>query len=214
VTETQVTPDLDSTNNLQTSTAAVAENVSETPILPDSSDFSAAAVADTEEVAGSGLAAAVRELSSSAQRFHERSEQREGVIDYLRSELEVLRRGERRGLLRPLLTDLCGLLNDLLWQASGLPADYDAEKAAELLRSYAESIQITLESNGVVTYVPDEGDAFDPRKHRKVKSQDSTDPAMNGRIARVQRDGYLDIEANSPITPAEVIVFTTTKGAQ
>jgi len=209
-----VTPDLDSTNNLQTSTAAVAENVSETPILPDSSDFSAAAVADTEEVAGSGLAAAVRELSSSAQRFHERSEQREGVIDYLRSELEVLRRGERRGLLRPLLTDLCGLRNDLLRQASGLPADYDAEKAAELLRSYAESIQITLESNGVVTYVPDEGDAFDPRKHRKVKSQDSTDPAMNGRIARVQRDGYLDIEANSPITPAEVIVFTTTKGAQ
>jgi len=214
VTETQVTPDLDSTNNLQTSTAAVAENVSETPILPDSSDFSAAAVDDTEEVAGSGLAAAVRELSSSAQRFHERSEQREGVIDYLRSELEVLRRGERRGLLRPLLTDLCGLRNDLLRQASGLPADYDAEKAAELLRSYAESIQITLESNGVVTYVPDEGDAFDPRKHRKVKSQDSTDPAMNGRIARVQRDGYLDIEANSPITPAEVIVFTTTKGAQ
>ena len=214
MTETQVTPDLDSTNNLQTSTAAVAENVSETPILPDSSDFSAAAVDDTEEVAGSGLAAAVRELSSSAQRFHERSEQREGVIDYLRSELEVLRRGERRGLLRPLLTDLCGLRNDLLRQASGLPADYDAEKAAELLRSYAESIQITLESNGVVTYVPDEGDAFDPRKHRKVKSQDSTDPAMNGRIARVQRDGYLDIEANSPITPAEVIVFTTTKGAQ
>ena len=214
MTETQVTPDLDSTNNPQTSTAAVAENVSETPILPDSSDFSAAAVADTEEVAGSGLAAAVRELSSSAQRFHERSEQREGVIDYLRSELEVLRRGERRGLLRPLLTDLCGLRNDLLRQASGLPADYDAEKAAELLRSYAESIQITLESNGVVTYVPDEGDAFDPRKHRKVKSQDSTDPAMNGRIARVQRDGYLDIEANSPITPAEVIVFTTTKGAQ
>ena len=33
---------------------------------------------------------------------------------------------------------------------------------------------------------------------------DSADPAQAGRIAQVLRDGYLDIEANSPIVPAEV----------
>lgn len=181
--------------------------------LPQDSPASAATVPeDTPQPSVAEVVAAVRELASSAERYHDRAQQREGVIDYLRSELDLLRRGERRGLLRPLLTDMCRLRNDLLRQARELPADYDAEKAAELLLSYAESIQLTLESNGVVTYAPGEGEAFDPRMHRRVRSEDTGDPALAGRIARVQRDGYLDIEANSPITPAEVTVFAATKG--
>jgi molecular chaperone GrpE len=217
-----VTPDLDSAEDLETAAASDAINNSEQPVIPKSSDSAESSAKNTPETPAddapqaqtTDLTAAVQELASSAERFHDRSEQREGVIDYLRSELEVLRRGERRGLLRPLLTDMCRLRNDLLRQAGRLPADYDAEKAAGLLESYAESIQLTLESNGVVTYVPDEGDSFDPRKHRKVKNEDSADPAMTGRIARAERDGYLDIEANSPITPAEVTVFTAMKEAQ
>src|SRR5260370_2823188 len=102
----------------------------------------APAVATPAGPADTGLAAAVRELASSAERYHDRAQQREGVIDYLRSELELLRRGERRGLLRPLLTDMCRLRNDLIRQACGLPADYDAQKPAELLLYYAESIPI------------------------------------------------------------------------
>jgi molecular chaperone GrpE len=229
-----VTPGLDSAEDLETAAASDVINNSEQSVIPKSSNSAESAAKGSAEGAAKGsaentpeapaddarqaqtaeLTAAVRELASSAERFHDRSEQREGVIDYLRSELEVLRRGERRGLLRPLLTDLCRLRNDLLRQAGRLPADYDAEKAAGLLESYAESIQLTLESNGVVTFVPDEGDSFDPRKHRKVRNEDSADPAMTGRIARVERDGYLDIEANSPITPAEVTVFTAMKEAQ
>ncbi len=157
---------------------------------------------------------ALRDLADSSQRYHARAEQREGVIDHLRSEVEVLRRGERRGLLRPLLTDVCRLRNDLLRQAADLPTDYDAAKAAELLLSYAESIQLTLESNGVITYAPDDGEPFDPRMHRRVAGQASADPAQTGRIAHVRHDGYLDIEANSPIAPAEVTVFAATKGEQ
>lgn len=159
------------------------------------------------------LAGAIGNLASSVERYHDRAEQREGVIDYLRTELDVLRRGERRGLLRPLLSDMCRLRNDLLRQAAGLPADYDAEKAAELLVSYAESIELALEDNGVVTYVPGEGDAFDPRMHRRVKGEETADPALSGRIAGVQREGYLDIEANAPIVPAEVTVFAVRKEA-
>jgi molecular chaperone GrpE len=221
-----VTPDLDSAEDLETIATPDAINNSEQFVIPKSSDPAEGSVEDAADSSAEAapvdpaqaqtmeLATAVRELAGSAERFHDRSEQREGVIDYLRSELEVLRRGERRGLLRPLLTDMCRLRNDLLRQAARLPADYDAEKAAGLLAAYAERIQLTLESNGVVTYVPDEGDSFDPRKHRKVKNEDSADPTMTGRIARVERDGYLDIEANTPITPAEVSVFTATKEAQ
>jgi molecular chaperone GrpE len=160
------------------------------------------------------IAAAVRDLAGSAQRYHARAEQREGVIDHLREEVDRLRRGERRGVLRPMLADLCRLRDDLLKQAATLPEDFTAAKAADLLRSYAETIELTLETNGVVTYAPDTGERFDPRLHRRVTGAPTADPAQAGQIAAVQRDGYLDIEANSPIATAEVSVFAVTKGEQ
>ena len=202
-------PELGSTDAPETE---VDTNDSQLP--QDSCASAATAPEDTAEPSVAEVAAAVRELASSAQRYHDRAEQREGIIDHLRSEVETLRRGERRGLLRPLLADMCRLRNDLLRQAADLPADYNAVKAAELLVSYAESILFTLESNGVLTYAPEDGDAFDPRMHRRVAGETPADPALAGRIARVRRDGYLDIEANSPIAPAEVTVFAVLKGEQ
>ncbi len=154
-----------------------------------------------------GIAASVRELADSAERYHARAEQRENVIDHLRAEVERLRRGERRGLLRPLLAEICRLRNDLLRQAGELPEDFGTDRAASLLRSYAESVELALENSGVVTFAPDSGDAFDPRMHRRVGGEPTGDPAFAGRIARVRRDGYLDVEANSPIAPAEVVVY-------
>jgi molecular chaperone GrpE len=156
----------------------------------------------------------VREIATASERYHARAQQREGVIDHLRDELELLRRGERRGLLRPVLADLCRLRDDLLKQAAALPSDFDAAKAADLLRSYAETIELTLENNGVVAFAPDSGDPFNARMHRKVNGETATDPALAGRIAGVRRDGYLDIESNSPIAPAEVTVYATTEGKQ
>jgi molecular chaperone GrpE (heat shock protein) len=157
---------------------------------------------------------ALRELVVLSERYHTRAEQREGVIDLLRSELDVLRRGERRGVLRPVLTDLCRLRDDLLNQADTLPADFDAARAAGLLRSYAETIELTLESNGVVGYSPDAGERFDPRLHRRAGGEPAADPALNGHIAGVRRAGYMDIEAKSPIAPAEVTVFAAAKATQ
>jgi molecular chaperone GrpE len=201
-----VAPELNSTDDLGT---AVLPPDGEPGGVPEAVD--APPAAETPEALMTQVSVAIRQFAESSERYHTRAEQREGVIDYLRSELGLLRRGERRGLLRPLLTDMCRLRNDLLKQAATLRVDFDAEKAAELLRSYAETIELTLQSNGVITYAPDSGDPFDPRMHRRVKGETAADPALTGRIAQVQRDGYLDIEANSPITPAEVSVFAATK---
>jgi molecular chaperone GrpE (heat shock protein) len=112
------------------------------------------------------------------------------------------------------LTDLCRLRGDLLSQSAALPADFDAAKSADLLGSYAETIALTLESNGVVPYAPDGGEQFDPRLHRRVAGEATHDPAQAGRVAGVRRDGYLDIEADRPIAPAEVTVFAAAKAPE
>jgi hypothetical protein len=154
-----------------------------------------------------GISEAVRELAVGSERYHARAEQRESVIDHLRDEVERLRRGERRGLLRPLLAQMCRLRNDLLRQAEDLPGDFDAERARLLLRSYADSVELALEDSGVVTFTPSEGDTFEPRMHRRVGSEPASDSAIAGRVASVKRSGYLDVDANSAIAPAEVVLF-------
>jgi molecular chaperone GrpE len=155
----------------------------------------------------------VERLAASSERYHARAQQREGVIDHLHSEVDLLRRGERRGLLRPLLVQTSRLRNDLLRQAEDLPHDFDAERARVLLRSYAESVELTLEDNGVVTFAPEAGDPFEPRLHRRVGGEPTSDPALVGRVARVRRSGYLDSEANMPIAPAEVVLFVPVSDA-
>jgi molecular chaperone GrpE len=149
----------------------------------------------------------VERLATSAEHYHARAEQREGVIDHLHSEVDMLRRGERRGLLRPLLVEMCRLRNDLLRQAEDLPGDFDADRARLLLRSYAESVELALEDSGVATFAPERGDPFQPRLHRRVGGEPADDSDVAGCVARVRRAGYLDIEANTPIVPAEVVLF-------
>ena len=65
--------------------------------------------------------------------------------------------------------------------------------------SFAESVELALESNGVVTYAPDEGDPFDPRRHRRLRERGKRRPGPGRADRRRARDGYLDIEADSPI---------------
>lgn len=197
--------------------AETAEPAGQAPATPDTVRGEPAAQADDElavepgqaspSVLLSEISAAVRQLTDSSERYHIRAQQREAVIDHQRDEVERLRRGERRGLLRPLLVETCRLRNDLLRQAGELPAGFDAERAALLLRSYAESVEITLENSGVRTFAPEPGDPFDPRMHRRVGGQPPDDPALAGRIAGVIRDGYLDVDSSSPLAPAEVVVF-------
>ena len=101
------------------------------PVAADQPDPTAALLVTISET--------LERVAASSERYHARAEQREGVIDHLHSEVDRLRRGERRGLLRPLLVEICRLRNDLLRQAEDLPDDFDAERARLLLRSYAES---------------------------------------------------------------------------
>ncbi|HTT54728.1 MAG TPA: hypothetical protein VMH35_25320 [Streptosporangiaceae bacterium] len=155
----------------------------------------------------SALCEQVAQLAEATERYHARAVHREGVIDHLHAEVETLRRGERRGLLRPLLVEMCRLRNDLLRQAEDLPADFDVNRARVLLRSYADSMELALEDSGVATFAPDQGDRFQPRMHRRVGGEPTGDPGLAGCVARVRRAGYLDTDTDTPIAPAEVVLF-------
>lgn len=200
-----VIPDWEAAGDQQTAVLQAAE-----PGEPDAAGAPEQASAAPGDLMAE-IATSVRDLAESAQRYHVRAEQREAVIDHLHAEVDRLRQGERRGLLRPLLVEICRMRNDLLRQAGELPGDFDRERAALLLRSYAESVEIALENSGVIAFAPDSGDAFDPRMHRRVGGEPTDEGARAGRIAAVRRDGYLDVEANSPIAPAEVVVFAAVR---
>jgi molecular chaperone GrpE (heat shock protein) len=152
--------------------------------------------------------ALLRELVVASGEYHVRAAQREHVIDLLHDDVERLRAGERRGLLRPLLVDLCRLRNDLLRQAETLPEDFTAEQARVLLRSYAQSMELTLGNGGVTPYAPEPGQPFDFRLHRRVGTVDTGDADLAGRVGRVRADGYTDTETDRPMAPAEVLLYT------
>ncbi|MFF3868952.1 nucleotide exchange factor GrpE [Micromonospora sp. NPDC001898] len=145
-------------------------------------------------------------LRAEVAREHHRAAAREQVIDRLHDENQRLRAGERLLLLRPLLTDLQRLRHDLLRTATGLPAGFDTAAAADLLRSYAASIELTLERGGVTVLVPQAGAAFDPSTQRATGAVPAVDPGQEGTVAEVVLDGYHDVEAGRTVVPAAVRV--------
>ena len=153
------------------------------------------------------LKAAVSQFVVESEKHHQRAAHRESVIDGLHTELEKLRTGERRGIIRPLLAAVARLRDDLVEQATALPVNFDVVRAQKLLLSFADSIEITLEDFGVATYTPEVGEDFDPRRHRAVASEPSENAALIRKVARTLKDGYQDVVAGVTLTQAEVSVF-------
>ena len=197
--------ELNSANDLEFSQAAVDRNdpAGETP-RPDSDPEpgpgpgtdpgpdsltaeagSAATAAPSEAALLAELTAAVRAVADLSRRYHARAEQREGVIDHLRSEIDTLRRGERRGLLRPVLTEMCRLREDLLSQAEALPGRLRRGEGAPICcaptRRRSSSRWRTTASSPTR---PAAGEPFDPRLHRRVGGERRADPALAGHDRR------------------------------
>lgn len=159
----------------------------------------------TEVVAG---------LAKEINAHHARAAARERVIDNLHAEVERLRIGERNLALRPITTDLQRLRTDLLRQAGELPADIGKAQIADLLESFALTVEQTLERCGVAPIRPEPGTEFGARQHRAIKVLSTTNPAQDGKIAEVRADGYLDTAADRVTDPARVVVWRLATAAE
>ncbi len=138
---------------------------------------------------------------------HDRAKAREAVIDRLHEETQRLRAGEARELLRPLLTDLRRLRDDLLGQARSVPETMSGPHVTVLLESYADSVVMILERYGVIAVSPEPRTPFDPRRHCATGTLASPGPELDGVIATLLSDGYEDAQTGSIIAPARVILY-------
>jgi molecular chaperone GrpE len=158
----------------------------------------AAVGALSDEVAG---------LSAGAAREHDRAQAREAVIDRLHAEVERLRAGEARSLLRPAVTDLWRLRDDLLAQARGVPETMNRGEVAALLESYADTVVLILERCGVVAVRPAAQDPFDPRQQQACGIAETDLRDLDGTVASIVSDGYAEADTGRPVASARVIVY-------
>jgi molecular chaperone GrpE len=139
-------------------------------------------------------------------RDHERAAAREQIIGRLHDDVQRLRVGERQLVLRPLLSDLQRLRHDMLRTGDGLPEQFSARQAADLLRSFAYNLELTLERGGIVVVAPEPGTPFDPAAQRAMGTVAATDPAQDGTVAEVITDGYHDVQSGRTAAPCAVRV--------
>lgn len=148
------------------------------------------------------LAAIARQMGLES----ERAAFRERIIDRLHGDIERMRATERSGLLRPVVTDLCRLRNDLLRQAGTVPAEMTAAQVAALLASFADVVGDALERCGVGVLSTSSGASFEPGRHQVVGRVEKDEPALDGTVAAVIADGYAEIDSGKVVVPARVTV--------
>jgi molecular chaperone GrpE (heat shock protein) len=153
------------------------------------------------------LAAIEEVLLDVTQRFAGESDRalaRERVIDRQHEEIERLRSIERAGQLRPVVTDLCRLRNGLRRQAGTVPAEMTGSQVANLLDSFAATVEETLERCGVAVLPCAVGAAFEPKRHQVVGVVEIGNPERDGTVAEVLQDGYAEIDGGKVVVPARI----------
>ena len=115
------------------------------------------------------------------------------------------------GLLRPLLVEMCQLAQRPAAAGRGSARRTSTPAEARLLlHSYAESVELALEDNGVVDVRAGRRRCRSTRGCTGVSaaSRLPTPPDRAG-SPRSGADGYLDVDTNSPIAPAEVVLYVS-----
>lgn len=105
-------------------------------------------------------------------------EAKERQITALHQELESHRQGLYQQILRPVLIDLVGIYDEAAGQPESLAQEF-----------LLEMIEVVLERYGVTKYTC-EGDGIDRARQQVIKVDQTSDPALNRRLARRLRRGF------------------------
>jgi molecular chaperone GrpE len=113
-------------------------------------------------------------------------EAKERAIDTLNEEVQRHRQGLHFSILRPLFLDLITLHDDLLQCAGAAAGDASTTRT---FASLADTVQEILARNGVESFGVD-GDAFDGKRQRTIRTAPTEDAAEAGRVAHRLRQGF------------------------
>lgn len=126
--------------------------------------------------------AALTDLKESFDSKIRYDEAKERQISALHQELESHRQGLYQQILRPVLTDLVGIYDEVANQSGGEPGAVARE-------SLLETIEVVLERYGVTKYTC-EGDGVDRARQRVIDVDRTSDPGLNRCLARRLRTGF------------------------
>ncbi|GIF26530.1 hypothetical protein BJ973_000974 [Actinoplanes tereljensis] len=156
---------------------------------------------------GERQAARLRSIDDGLSAFHQRAAHREAVIDRLHEENQLLREGQRRSLLQPVLVDLLNLYDGLFQQSrrlTGMP-----ERAAEqaLFESFADDVAMALERCGAMITTAEPGEPYERGRHVAAGFTDHVDPAADGTVAEMVAVGLIDQENGQIRRPVRVRLY-------
>lgn len=154
------------------------------------------------EASLANLHSVLADLVKTAGREHDRATHRERVIDRLHEENQRLRHGELQAAFEPVRTSLYRLY-DLVRRESERDTA-DPAHVPKLLAAIADELAETIARTGVERMPVDEGDPFDPARHRPAGTRDVDDAELDGTVVTVQRAGF--VRGEKVVRRAEVIV--------
>jgi molecular chaperone GrpE len=181
-------------------------------MVPDSeSDFDAVAAAKElddllgdSSAAGAGddtytasLEAEIEELNAlvakkqaELQRANERADQAHAEIEAASKRLAAASEKELEQRTRKLLEGFLPVVDDLDRAIAAAKNHIESADVVEGLDLVRRSLLTRLGQFGV-THAPARGEPFDPQRHDAMATVPVTDPAQDGRVIDVMREGYL-----------------------
>lgn len=188
------------------------------PLIRADGDIAATELPEEPSAYDPGVPAALGELRDAIASLteqiavgHARAAAREKIIDRLHGEVERLRAGEVRLLLRPVIADLRRLHHDLLAEARSVAGAISPAQAVALLESFAESAELALERCGIAVIRPEPGGPCQPGPHQVTGFEPTGDDGLDGRIFQITSGGYRDVDSGRPIAAARVIIYRACK---
>lgn len=152
---------------------------------PRSDDYVASLEADIEE-----LTATMAKKDELLQRASERADQAHAEIEAATKRIEAASAKELEQRLRKVLEGFLSVVDDLdrgIVAAREHAESGDVVAGLELVRRG----MITRLGQFGVTHAPALGEAFDPERHEAIALVPVADPAQDGRVVAVMREGYL-----------------------
>lgn len=150
----------------------------------------------------------IQRVNAALEAFHARAERYEETNRFLHSRIESLQSDQVRALLKPVFERLAALQTQAVNAATDA-RDRDSSSAVDF-DFFAISIDELLALYDVEPVGAEPGLPFDSKIHHGARIVPTTDSELDGRIQRVQRQGYKFAGADRVMLPARVSVYRYT----